>query len=664
MGAFYGSIYLRIKDRNRVRSALEGLAGDTPLLLAPALDGWVGVYPAGHGQDSELAGKIARAVGGAALYVFLHDGDLFGYCYYRDGEVVDEYCSDPDYFEPASVSERERLRGRPELLAELLSRPGAAAELEKVLHPYGDGPGFALAGLALMQFARFLRLPNVMTSYEDLMEESFWTSRWVRWPLRVAACVIPPLRPFVVRGRWRFVHLPDRSAEIRREQQRPARRALAYRQLQAEGLLRLFEVGKQGWFFHREARVGPNRTGDGFFVVWTDVWRPRLVEYAPPWPRGGRAPPLAIGGAAEALCLSPSGRLLALGDNSQPFHTAVWDVERGVPLLDLEGPALGLDFAPDEQRLLAVCRGDVTVFDLTARADHKRLKLDDGVCRGAFDPTGRCILFDNLELRDWRTGEQTRRWRLDRRLGDRRLLQQVRRDLQEGLRNSPPQQAEQYVLRMAAELQLPAALAAQIMAEARANLEALRASLESGDWAEQMADGTEGIRQLCFSADGRLLLCATDKGVRVYEWQRFLQRAAPPAERPGKSPPREVAPAPLQSVKGLPYQEEGEDADSYLAFREVYALAYDAAGGRLLHGGMGGAVGCLDLATGQERVLIELPGRPVVWQLSLSRDGSALACVTRPQFFRDEGTRKLPAELSVWNYPALLAAATRRGEAG
>jgi hypothetical protein len=30
-----------------VRAALESLGGETPLLLAPPLDGWIGVYPEG-----------------------------------------------------------------------------------------------------------------------------------------------------------------------------------------------------------------------------------------------------------------------------------------------------------------------------------------------------------------------------------------------------------------------------------------------------------------------------------------------------------------------------------------------------------------------------------------------------------------------------------------
>ena len=60
MGAFYGSIYLRTNNRARVRAVLEGLAERTPCLVAPVLDGWVGVYPEGHGQDAALARRIAR----------------------------------------------------------------------------------------------------------------------------------------------------------------------------------------------------------------------------------------------------------------------------------------------------------------------------------------------------------------------------------------------------------------------------------------------------------------------------------------------------------------------------------------------------------------------------------------------------------------------------
>ena len=49
---------------------------------------------------------------------------------------------------------------------------------------------------------------------------------------------------------------------------------------------------------------------------------------------------------------------------------------------------------------------------------------------------------------------------------------------------------------------------------------------------------------------------------------------------------------------------------------------------RLLYGGLGGEIACLDLRSGRARTLRELPGRPVIRALALSRDGSSLACTT------------------------------------
>ena len=349
-----------------MRATLESLGGETPLLLAAAQ--WLDRRLSRRPRPGRRAGRAHRRAGRRpVLYVYLHDGDLFGYCYYRDGQVVDEHCSDPGYFEPVAPAERQRLQGRPELLVELLPRPGAAAQLEKVLHRRAGGASFALAGFALLAFARGARAAECVALVRRPDGGQFLDQPL--GPLAAAGGVVGDSAIAAVRGPRPVAvrAYPRPFGNVRRERQRPARRATAYRQLQAEGLLHLYEVGKQGWFFHREPRVTPNRTGNGFFVTWTLPGAPALrlctalAARRSNHARWGRR-------RSRNLGAEPPGRWLGLGDNGQPFHTAVWDVEHMTALLDEEGAALCLDFSPDEQRLLAVCRGEVTVFDLTGRA--------------------------------------------------------------------------------------------------------------------------------------------------------------------------------------------------------------------------------------------------------------------------------------------------------
>src|SRR5262245_61415190 len=125
MGAFYGSIHVRSEDRTAVLEAVDKLARrqKTALLVGPVLRGWVGVYPAGNGQDERISGLLAKKLPGDILHLIVHDDDIFTYCYYRDGKVVDRFNSNPDYFAPVSTQARSRLRGRPERLAQLLPDP-------------------------------------------------------------------------------------------------------------------------------------------------------------------------------------------------------------------------------------------------------------------------------------------------------------------------------------------------------------------------------------------------------------------------------------------------------------------------------------------------------------------------------------------------------------
>jgi hypothetical protein len=117
----------------------------------------------------------------------------------------------------------------------------------------------------------------------------------------------------------------------------------------------------------------------------------------------------------------------------------------------------------------------------------------------------------------------------------------------------------------------------------------------------------------------------------------------------------QFAPRPVHSVEGEAYGEEGEEEHFSEGDpgRYIYALAYDPQRELFLYGGLGGVIDCLDLANGQHRTLIGLPGRPPVMGLALSRDGATLACTTLPQFHRS--TQRIAPEVCIWDYPKLLA---------
>lgn len=593
MGASYGALYLHTDKRHSVRAAVERVARDqgTKFLLAPALLGWVGVYPEGYGQDDRPVQAIAESVGGEALHVYLHDESLLGYTYYRDGRVEDAYCSDPSYLNIDSPAERDRVRGRPERLAGLLPHRGSVDELDRVLHPPGGGP--LLKSFALRRLASLLRLPNALTCYEYLTEDE------------------PPffkaIQYLTVRGRARFLHVPDRSDERRAERGRSAARADRFRRLRDEGLLHLHEPGRRGWILSSAPHVGPDRRGDGFVVTWENTWRPRLSSYAPPWRPGGAPSGLSSEGVPTAISLSPSGRLLAAGHSYHPFTTELFDLDRPEPPRRIEsGSVLSLDFSRDERHLLIITGEGLVDIDLASGAEVRRTGFKSDLMRGIFDPSGRYAVLisgGRLDLYDREAGQRVRRWQFESQPLDEREFERT------------PQ----------------------------------RIGMDSG-----VRPSSESLIHVHFSADGRLFLCGTDRGARVYEWDELL-KLPEPAEPEGRRASRTraiLAPPPLFSAPGLPYQEEGE-AEYFGSGRDIFATAYDPAGERFLFAGMGGVIGCLDLRTGRVRDLVEVPGRPVIGGLTLSRDGSALACVTSPGFYRSSSNP--PQELLVWNYRDLLA---------
>ena len=154
MGAFYGSVQIRCEDRAPVQQALDALAKKkkTRFLLGPAIDGWIGVYPEGHGQDLGLDKSLARLLSLEFLHLLVHDDDVFAYEYYQGGRLVDQFNSCPDYFGDVSDREHQKLRGRPETLAHLAVDRDKFAALETQLDNPED-EAFVFISELLLAFA-------------------------------------------------------------------------------------------------------------------------------------------------------------------------------------------------------------------------------------------------------------------------------------------------------------------------------------------------------------------------------------------------------------------------------------------------------------------------------------------------------------------------------
>src|SRR5262245_41149994 len=99
MGAFFDTVYVRGTDRQTLLEGLGALAGELRCccLLAPEIRGWTAIYSSRE-QDDSIAHAIQKRLKCEVLYTLLHDSDIFGYDFYRDGELVDQYNSRPDYF--------------------------------------------------------------------------------------------------------------------------------------------------------------------------------------------------------------------------------------------------------------------------------------------------------------------------------------------------------------------------------------------------------------------------------------------------------------------------------------------------------------------------------------------------------------------------------------
>ncbi|HJT77366.1 MAG TPA: hypothetical protein VJ739_09220 [Gemmataceae bacterium] len=651
MGAFYGSIHFRTEDRDAVRRALEEAAGEQPcrFLLGTALRGWVAAYPEMHGQDERVVKAIVERFPGEVLHVLVHDSDIFAYGFYRNGEAVDEYNSCPDYFEEAEPHVRESCRGQPDLLAHLLAPGKTVAELRQLLSPEEAGGG-VFADDLLRRFAELLALPNASTSYEYL--QSGETDDIEGWD--------------------QFQHVPDDAAEKAHKREAEASIERVKERMRAEGLLLLERAaGEGGWAQVLQPVWCPDREGSGFLVGWSR-WGADLAarvpepleRCAPPWGEPA-ATGLTFPGMPQHLTPSPSGRYLAV-DGMMPGKWAVqlWNLDTKTVVADMAQTRHvdWVGFAPDEKFLVTSSAGEGAVTYVKSGRRVSSFHLE-GIWQATVHPSGVILVADQLGRLSWvdpMSGQVQRTLHVGGRQAANPAYQAMLAQALQQFQQTDPQALEQEI-RAKLEKQ---AQAMEDMLRRRGSLpgipdveELIRRVREQMDNAvAQMrqqversrqsgagpaaapSQGNERVTCLECSADGRLVFAATDKGVRVFAWDALTAAT-------------ESTPTPLFAAEAETVAVEvgyGMTAPQGM----VYTLAHDAAGNRLLFGGLAGKVRFLDLATGRGGTLLDPPGRPAIQRLGLSRDRSSLCCTCQPDLFV-QGKQRRPPLLQVWNYAAL-----------
>lgn len=137
MGGFMAVSAFRTQDADGVLAAAERFfigRGCSVERIGPAapenealqvfrpVDGWTVVLWPNWFSATALAQAISADLHCLASDIDVYDGDLWNHRLVRDGKILDQFCSVPDYFtdDPAEI---ERFAGRPDLVAAEVGRP-------------------------------------------------------------------------------------------------------------------------------------------------------------------------------------------------------------------------------------------------------------------------------------------------------------------------------------------------------------------------------------------------------------------------------------------------------------------------------------------------------------------------------------------------------------
>jgi hypothetical protein len=139
VGSFFTNLHVKTEHLEGLEEALRDIVCRDAYVSTP-LNGWVTVYDATtEEQDLAELHRLAQAISAAwettVLGFLVIDSDVLCYVLYDCGRAQDEYNSKPDYFEVVPEAERQRVAGRPDVLARFCLPGTSAQRLENLLRP-------------------------------------------------------------------------------------------------------------------------------------------------------------------------------------------------------------------------------------------------------------------------------------------------------------------------------------------------------------------------------------------------------------------------------------------------------------------------------------------------------------------------------------------------
>lgn len=476
MGGFYNSVHIRTTNVALVQQLLENLAANegAKFLVAPAINGWVSVFPSDAGMELGLGATLAESIHDPMIHCAVHDDDIFTYEFYLGGEQLDAYNSCPDYFGETTAGRGGSLKRFDAILPESQKRESLRMLLDK--------KRFTFEYERLEKFADLIGLPNAVTSYEYLQSgEREGIQQWKN-----------------------FVHVPDLSAAKAAAKAAKAREKAEWKRLLKEGPLVLDRAGSKvggGRFFEYPAWCIDTSRNE-VLLAWSgnpvgDA-KPTRVERVNPATGISTPTQLLITDKVRCMAASPDGKYLATGSASGIWKVEIWSIETGASLATIDQKRMveQVCFGADCKTLLALSENVISKISLDALERVERIELPDHAQRMAIHPSGTHLAVASAGLLSIVE------------LESRKIVGTIWIPEPPGPRRDV---LEQYVAQVAARN-----LERVTRDDSASEREPLKARTN------RLLVPKQSVQALNFSKSGALIFCGTSAGVAVLEWAKVL----------------------------------------------------------------------------------------------------------------------------------------------